>query len=264
VTGALVDLDRAGHGLARLGLPGQGVARTAYTAVRVCGAHVWPGSAQPGPVWRAAARSGSPRLGGARQGVGRTACTQVRALSAHAWLGRAGLGLAGLRVAGPGRGSGRATSRPQGASPWRPRTARPGGATLAVAWLGTAGRGKESGRLAGIEVRVLDTHARQGEAWLGTAGPSEAGTAGYWQTRRFESCGPTRGKPGPGQARLGKAWRGKGLAGEWSTSEFESPTPTLGVAWRGTAVQGPGSPRPGTARKAGCWQTRRFESCEPT
>lgn len=192
---------------------------------------------------RGLARPGLARLGGdsdrpgvarngkagrcpTRQGVGRLAGTGVQAPGVHARPGLAVRGSARLGEVRHGRDGRVAHIQVRVLDAY---------AWLGGVWLGLARRGmarlrevrQGDGRLADIEVRVLDAHAR--------------GMAGQRSVRR-------------GKAVLGAAgtWMG-----EWSTSEFESPTPTRGSAWPGRS--GLGNARRGAARlgKADGWQPRR-------
>lgn len=268
-------LCRSGRGSARRGQAWRGVARTAYTAVRVCGAHAWRGRVRHGCACQGQAGRGYPWIGTARQGIGRTACTQVRALGAHARLGFAGQCIAGRGTGSAGRGmawqGGRATSRPQGASPWCPRTAgrgqaargkvRPVGARPGLAWRGTAvlGAAGNFGWPADTEMRVLGARAVlgspwHGAPWHGTCWPGRGNARQRWVRQ---------GVAGPGKAVLGTA-RTVGRAAHPQGSSPWLPR----MARRGETR--PGRARPGEANglarqgNSGGWQASRFEPSTPT
>jgi hypothetical protein len=219
------------------------------------------GPAGPGLVWRCLAKRCLALRGVARP------CLAQRGLAMQSMDGRATGSHQGSRpwrphVARPGRAQpgsarmgkgGRASGTLLGSSPRRPRGAWPSTARRGEAMRGQA---RTAGRMAYIDVRVVDAHAgrgpaRRSEAKLGIAGQ---GRQGDWQPPGFEALAPTRGLAGrcdAGLSRPGLSKDGGRMAyidvrvvdaHAWLSSSMQSDAmrglARLSLAMRGEAKQG--------------------------
>lgn len=204
-----------------------------------------------------AVRSGRAMPGTAGQGDGLTVFGGVRLPTVHArqrgkvWRGAAGQCQARrgwawtVRVAGSHRGS----------RPRHPRAAWQCWARQGGLWFGMPGHGRgKGGRVAHIQVRVLDVRARSGGATLGDVWPGEAGRGASGRLAAIGVQGPDA-HAGLGSARQCSAWQGSAVLGMAGCDRERRTGGTL----LGSSPRRPRMARPGRAGQCVARQGRRTD-----